>query len=230
MRTNPVQDAIKAALNGDWNKALELNEKILKDTPEDIDTLNRLAKACSETGNMKKAKSLAKKVLDLDPFNPIATKCLQKWKVSSNVTKNGKAAPKDPGTFLEEPGKTKITNLLNLGSKKTIASLDTGDELSITAHKHKVSLITLDNEYVGKLADDIAARLRTFIKRGNEYKVLVKSSSPEYVRVFIRETKRSEALSDTPSFSSEKIDYVSFTPPELVHKKKPEVIHEEEQL
>jgi len=37
--------------------------------------------------------------------------------------------------------------------------------------------------------------------------------------VFIRETKRVKEVADIPSFTSEKINYISFTPPELIHKK-----------
>lgn len=230
MKNEPAQEAIQAALRGEWEVAIEINKNILSNTPKDIEALNRLARAYSETGNIKKAKALAKKVLKIDPFNSIASKCLQKWSITKKIVKNeGSGAPKDPKTFLEEPGKTKITTLLNLGGSKTLASLDTGDELKLTAHKHKVSVVTISGNYVGKLADDLSARLRRFIKVGNKYEVLVKSVEPKSVTVLIREIERSAKLAETPSFSTEKIDYISFTPPELVHKKRLS-LPEEEQL
>ena len=37
--------------------------------------------------------------------------------------------------------------------------------------------------------------------------------------MFIREVTRSSKLSDLTSFPAEKIEYISFTPPELVHRK-----------
>ena len=37
------QEAINAALTQDWKKALDLNLEILKNDPENTDTLNRLA-------------------------------------------------------------------------------------------------------------------------------------------------------------------------------------------
>ncbi len=222
MRNEPAQEAVSAALSGDWDKAIKINKTILIDEPRDIEALNRLARAYSEKGNFKKAKLIAKKVLKIDPFNSIATKCFQKWSAASTgASDKSPQSSNDPKTYLEEPGKTKITALLHLGDANTLATLWTGDALKLNAFKHRVSVTTISGKYVGILTDDLSARLRKLIKSGNKYEVLVKSVEPESVKVFIRELVRSEALSDTPSFPPEKIDYVSFTPPELVHKKEP---------
>lgn len=222
MKGDPAQTAIQKALEGKWEEAIELNEKILEESPEDIDALNRLARAYAETGNLKKAKSTSKKVLKIDSFNKIAKKALDKWKGLKKGDKSGPTSTKAEA-FLEEPGKTKIVPLLNLGDKKTLASLDAGDELNLNPGKHKVSVTTSNGKYIGRLADDLSARIRRLIKYGNEYQVLVKSIEKDKVTVFMRETKRAPELSDIPSFSSEKIDYISFTPPELVHKEGVEI-------
>jgi len=42
MPTDLAQEAILAALSGDWGKALKINQEILKTSPNDIDALNRL--------------------------------------------------------------------------------------------------------------------------------------------------------------------------------------------
>jgi len=67
------------------------------------------------------------------------------------------------------------------------------------------------------------------MKEGNVYRVLLKSLEPEDVSVFIREVKRVEKLTDVPSFSPEKVEYVSFTPPELVSKKEDLVMETQEE-
>ena len=122
--------------------------------------------------------------------------------------------------FLEEPGKTKIVSLLHLGdSNKVLANLDSGDEVVLKLGSHRISVCTLNRKYIGRLPDDLSVSLIKLIKRGNEYQVFVKSSKPQEIKVFIRETKRAKDLESIPSFSSEKINYISFTPPELVHKK-----------
>lgn len=218
MEQNLAQEAISAALDGNWQKALKLNRQILKEGKDDIDALNRMARAYAELGDIKKAKKTAKKVLKLDPFNSIAQRALKKWK---GLRAGGSALsqPTSPQAFLEEPGKTKIISLLHVGAPSVLAKLNSGDEVRLITHRHRVSVVSKEGKYIGRFPDDLAARLRKLIHAGNEYQVLIKSIDDEGVKIFIRETKRAKPLINVASFSSEKIDYVSFTPPELVHKK-----------
>jgi tetratricopeptide (TPR) repeat protein len=228
MNTDLAQEAISEALKGNWKKALELNQLHLKKTPDDVDALNRIARAYAELGSLEKAKSVCQKALSLDPFNSIAAKSLEKWKSikksNHGNSNNGAQAsfqirPSNPQTFLEEPGRTKIVTLLYLGGPQILAKLDAADEVQLDTHSHRVSIMTLDNKYIGRLPDDLSAKLRNLVKGGNEYRVFIKSIMPHEVKVFIREIKRAKKFADVASFQGEKIDYVSFTPPELVHKK-----------
>ncbi|RLC32749.1 hypothetical protein DRH13_01205 [Candidatus Woesebacteria bacterium] len=219
MQYDLAQKAIAAALKASWKDALELNKTILKNDSTDVDALNRLARAHSELGEIDKAKQTAQKVIRIDPHNTIAAKALEKWK---GLRKGEKTITSkfSARVFLEEPGKTKIVSLLHLGdSKKVLANLDSGDEVILKLGSHRISVCSLNKKYIGRLPDDLSASLIKLIKRGNEYQVFVKSSKPQEIKVFIRETKRVKELENIPSFSSEKINYISFTPPELVHKK-----------
>lgn len=218
MKDDLAQKAVTQAITGNWETALEINKQILKENPKDVDALNRLARAYAELGQLQKARSTAKKVLKIDTFNTIATKSLKKWR----GLKRGDTLASGPSSaqaFLEEPGKTKIVSLIHLGDAKLIAKLDSGDTVRLNPLSHRVSILTQDGKYIGRLADDLSARLKQLMSFGNEYQAYIKSSDAEEVRIFIRESKRSKKLADIPSFSTEKIDYVSFTPPELVHKK-----------
>jgi len=218
MDNDLAQKAISYALAGSWNKAIEVNTKILEADPQNVDALNRLARAYAELGNLGKARHTAKKVIAIDPFNPIALKALEKWKgLKKGETLVSGTSKAD--MFLEEPGKTKIVPLLNLGDNKLLSKLDSGDEVVLKTHGHKACVVTKTGKYIGKLPDDLSARLKKLITYGNEYQVLIKSTDKNDVKVFIREVKRSKKLSDIPSFSTEKIEYISFTPPELVHKR-----------
>jgi tetratricopeptide (TPR) repeat protein len=218
MEKDLAQEAIELALSGKWDKAVKINLVILEENLKDIEALNRLARAYSELGNISKARKAAKDVLKIDPFNTIANKALDKWK-GLKRGETYKSGPSSAQSFLEEPGKTKIINLLHPGAPEIIAKLDSGDEVKLNTHSHKVSVCTKDGKYVGKLPDDLSARLRKLIKYGNAYKAYVKSVNKKEIRVFIRETMRVPKLADIPSFSTDKIDYISFTPPELVHKR-----------
>lgn len=213
MNANLAHQAVSAAISGNWERALKINKILLEHDPEDIDALNRLAHAEAELGNLSAARKAANKVLKIDPFNSIATKSLARWK---GLTKKEtlRSTPSSGQTFLEEPGKTKIIQLINLGSLKVIASIDSGDEVTIQAHGHRVSICTLDaRKYIGKLPDDMSGHLRNLIKHGNEYKAYVKSvcTEPPAVAVFIKETKKSSRLKDIPSFSSDWNEYVPLT-------------------
>ena len=73
-----ISQAIQTALVGDWQNAIALNEQILQENPNDIDTLNRLAFAYLSVGKPKDAKSLYEKVLSLDMKNPIAIRNLKR--------------------------------------------------------------------------------------------------------------------------------------------------------
>jgi|SRR3990172_9672655 len=229
MKEDLAQKAVIAALSCNWEEAVRLNEELVSITSDDIDALNRLAKAYAEMGKVEKAKKMSKKVLDIDPFNNIASKCINKWSGIGNGT-NLRSANLLTEDFIEEPGRTKIVTLMHVGPQILLNSLDSGDEVKLNPHGHRLSVITSDGKYVGKLPDDIAARLKSMIKMGNSYSAVIKSISDHQVKIFVRETQSCTKLADVPSFPTEKIDYVSFTPPEFVHKKEDIILHEEEEI
>ncbi|MFI5241094.1 MAG: hypothetical protein ACHQUA_01535 [Microgenomates group bacterium] len=220
MDTSLAQIAISHALKGSWDEAIKANLEILKFNPEDVDSLNRLARAYTEIGEISKAKQMAQKVLKVDSVNSIAIKCLEKCK-SLKKGEKGSYSNMSAEAFLEEPGKTKMINLIHPGDENVLAKLDSGEEVNLLTHPHRVSVVTPDGKYIGRLPDDLAARLKRLIKLGNRYQVLIKSIDSRIIRVFIREMEKSMEARDVPSFPGEKIEYVSFTPPELVHKNEP---------
>lgn len=213
------QLAIAAAMNGNWEKAVELNLAILKQEAENIGALNRLALAYAELGNTRKACESAKKVLRLHPDNPIAQRSLEKWVVVKNGRK-GNTRVLSPKAFLEEPGKTKNVILINLSDAQTLLSLNCGDCLQLTVHPHSISVTLEDGQYIGRIPDDLSHRLRKLIAHGNQYSCLVKTANAREVKIFLREIKRSPQVAHIPSFTTEKIQYVAFIAPELVHNQK----------
>jgi tetratricopeptide (TPR) repeat protein len=227
MDTSTAQIAINLALAGKWEEALKANHEIVLTNPEDTDALNRLARACSELGKFSEAHNYTKKVLKIDPVNPIALKCIGKRK-SGKADSGNSSKVASTENFLEEPGKTKLVTLLNLGDNIIFTNLDPGEEVRLFCHAHKVSINNLDGKYIGCLPDDLAARLRNLMKSGNKYQVLAKSIDKKEIKVFIRELERGPKVENIPSFPTEKIDYVSFTPPELIHKDAPQTTNTED--
>lgn len=218
MNDNLAQKAISHALDGEWDKAIKINLQLLKTNSKNTDALNRLAKAYAEIGKITKAKECAKKVLKQDPYNSIAAKCLDKWTglTVSKITPGGSTSV---DVFIEQPGKTKMVELMHVSCQKLLAQLDCGDKLKLNPHGHRISVVSLDGKYVGRIPDNIGSRIKQLLNMGKEYDVFIKSITKEHVKIFIKEIFTPKNIADIQSFPLEKIEYVSFTSPELVHKK-----------
>jgi len=228
-----TRQAIDAALGRNWQEAIRLNLQITKENPKDVDALNRLARAYLELGQKEKSESMYKKVLKLDKYNTIAVKGLDLLKNSPLSPALGMPSTTSAPIFLEEPGVTKTISLTRLGDPKTISTLRPGDPVTLVAREHIVSVMSAANEYLGRLTDDLASRIRTFIKAGNRYEAWVRTidsqHQPGVLKIFIREVSRSPQFRNTPSFPlMEKLSYAAFTPPELIHNEKPNVSTPEE--
>jgi len=228
------RQAIEAALSHNWTLAAKLNLRILRDSSKDIDSLNRLARAYFELGFKTKAQKTYQKVMRLDKFNSIALKnlALVKFATVPRHTHQNLPANSIPN-FLEEPGKTKNVILTRLGNPKIISRMRAGDPVTISAREHCVSISSLSSEYLGRLPDDLASRMRSFIKGGNVYQAWIKSvdsqGGKQTLKIFLREVSKSPKFKNTPSFpSTEKLTYAAFTPPELIHEEKPTILTPEE--
>lgn len=204
--------AAQAALDCNWQDAIKINEKILKDQQADVEALNRLARAQVCTGRMEKAQKTYKKVLEIDPYNIIANKNLNKINISTSNKANGQSKSFIPNhnlnsLLLSEPGKTKVISLLNLAPPNVLALLDYGEPLRINPKSHAITITTGEGVYLGALPDDIAHKLISFIGGGNKYEAYVKSVTPKSLTIFIRETERSQKFINQPSFQQNPISY-----------------------
>jgi len=199
-----ARQAISCALSGDWEKALEINQKIIDIENSNIDALNRLAKVYFELGQIQNAVEKAQQVLNIDPLNSIAQRSTTNWKElledGFNHNGDGQKNTYSEITFLEEPGKTKIVKLIKLGDAKAFTTINAGCPLSANHSIHKVTIHTQNGSYIGRLPDDIAKRLNQLVEHGNEYQITAKSVSPKEVYIFIRELKKSPKLANIVSF------------------------------
>ncbi len=193
-------EAIQTALKGNWEKAVEINSLILKESPEDIDALNRLAFAFTSLGNARKAKHTYQKVLSLDAQNIIALKNLKRLSTTDAKKMSGSSPISMNNIFIEEPGKTKVIELINIADQKRLSKLLCGEMLSLQVKRMKIFLLNTDQEYAGMLPDDLSKRLIKFMKGGNKYEAFVKTVNNHKLTVLLREIKRSPRLKNQPSF------------------------------
>lgn len=201
---NLADKAINTALEGKWEEAIELNLSILRDNTQDIATLNRLGHAYMKINNINLATESYKKVLTLDKFNPIATKGLKrlKTKQKSKTNISNTPTPAIKTDFLEEPGKTKTSQLVRLADNKVISNLHIGQSVFLDAKKRSVSVTTENNTYIGSLPDDLSFRLGRLLRGGNKYETLIKGLQGSSILIFMREIEQSKRYKNTPSFPS----------------------------
>jgi tetratricopeptide (TPR) repeat protein len=210
MDSDLAHKAITLALSGNWQEALTVNLAILKLEPRDIDAMNRLARVYGELGEVEKAKKYSLGVLKIDPTNSIAGKALNKWQEMKPGKTSSPAFSSSAEAFLEDPGKTKIVPLLHLGCQEVLSELDSGDKIKLDCHCHRVAATTTNGKYIGRLPDDLSARIKKLVALKNEYEALVKSIDPHnQVKIFIRETVRGKKAAKIISFPGEKIEYTS---------------------
>lgn len=200
------QRAIDAALKQNWEDAISINKEIIESDPQNVEALNRLGFALIEHGDFKEAKETYEKVLEFNKFNQIALKNLKRISFAKEARAkakgqaNGVQAKRFSGLFLEETGKTKVINLINLAEAQILLTLHATDEVKLIPRRRGVTVTTVNDEYVGQLPDDVARRLFMLMQGGNQYEAYIKSVDRKDISVFVRETFRSPALRNEASF------------------------------
>lgn len=200
--SNLNERAVEAALSQNWQEAIEVNKQILLSNPKNIEALNRLGYAFLKTGKVILSKQMFDKVLKLDPYNRIAENNLKKI---SAFKKSGadiiRDCPVSPLLFLEEPGKTKIADCVNVASTHILSTLSCGQEVFFKPKKYSIDIRDGKGAYIGALPDDLSHRLLVYMKGGNQYSAYIKRITKACVSIFIRELERGKKFQSQASFS-----------------------------
>lgn len=205
------QKAIDAALDSKWEEALKINKKIIRVDPQNIDALNRQARAYMELGKPNLAKKYYSEVLKIDPYNPIALKNLRIMKsfksngqtnspVCGTNSRTNYHSKLSPSLFLQEPGKTKIVNLLKVAEPQKLSLIFCGMKVCMAIKNRKITIVDLNGNYLGVLPDDINHHLLRLFKGGNKYEFFIKSIRVNSLSIIIKETFRSKRFKNQPSF------------------------------
>jgi len=200
--------SIKYALENNWEQAYKINAQLIKDSPNDLDTLNRLAFSSMKLKKFRKAKTVYNKVIKIDKTNPIALRNLKRLDtLSKNITLENSSIPSNQNgnlqdLFIEESGKTKTVDLKNVADRQTLSQVQPGDMVVLTIKRSKVFAQNLNKKFLGMLPDNIGMRMVKFIKGGNEYQACVKYVDEKSITIFIKEVKCSPKFKNQPSFLS----------------------------
>jgi tetratricopeptide (TPR) repeat protein len=219
--------AVEAALSQSWDTAIDANTKIIKEDKKNIASLNRLGFAYMNSGKKEEAVKTFEKVKKLDPYNVIAIKNLAKLNMlasgKTNIMPTG--AMVSPMMFLEDPGKTRIVQCVNIAPIQTLSLFSCGQEIFLRPKHHSVEVRDASGAYLGALPDDLSFRLIKYLEGKNQYSVYIKSVSNKNLTVFIRELSRGKKFTNQPSFASIQLfqSYNRELPPDGQGDEKPDV-------
>ncbi len=203
LRVRALADqAVAAALDADWARALDLNTKILEAAPDDVEARNRLGRALIEQGRLDEAKAAFAEVLKAEPYNSIAIRGTQRIAAlgehkSKSVTTTSKTQPR---LFIEDMGKTGILRLINPAPAHILARYSAGAECELREQEGLVAVHARDGELLGFLEPKVGRRLIDLIRTGNQYVSAIASNDQVNARVAIREVLQSAENASRISF------------------------------
>ncbi|MFN8542523.1 MAG: hypothetical protein U0232_34215 [Thermomicrobiales bacterium] len=199
------QQAQQLAMNGEWEAAIELNREILEAAPNDVQALNRLGKAFSELGRYSESYASYHQSITIDPANQIARRNLQRLEPLKNLEADGSVTERRhtqarQTMFIEEIGKTRVTEVLGLADNTTLARMASGDQVELRIEGKQVIVYSEDGLRLGNLEPRLAQRLIGLIDGGNRYSAAVTVVEPGLLRVIIRETYQHPSQAGRLSF------------------------------
>lgn len=203
LRVRALADqAVGAALDADWTRAVDLNAKIIEAAPDDIEAHNRLGRAYIEQGKLEEAKAQFGEVLKAEPYNSIAIRGTQRTTQllehhGKSVTTKTKTQPR---LFIEDMGKTGILRLINPAPAHILARYSVGSECELREQEGLLAVHASDGELLGFLEPKVGRRLIDLIRTGNQYVAAMVSNDQANARVAIRETFQSAENASRISF------------------------------
>ncbi len=197
--------AVKQAQEGQWEEAVTTNKNILNLFPQEADALNRLGKAHSELGEYSEARQAYSRTLKHNPKNTIAKKNLDRLALLQETPVKTHAGVEriDPRLFIEETGKTGVTDLLNLASTSVLAKVGVGDRVQLHVIGHTLLVRNTAGEDIGQVEPRLANRLINFMEGGNRYAAAILVMEPGLVRLIMREEYQHPSMFGKVSFPSQ---------------------------
>jgi tetratricopeptide (TPR) repeat protein len=224
LRRQSSKNAITLAMEGRWREAVAANRSIIENFPNDVDARNRLGRACMELGDYAEARDSYMRALELDPYNAIAKKNVERLaKLDEHAPGlEPEARAIEPHHFIEEVGKAGVVTLHNLALPQIRAKMVAGDQVYL---KIKGASLTVENghsEYLGEVDYKYAQRLIKLMEGGNKYSAAIVSSSDNTITVIIRETYQDPSQAGRLSFPRRTTDEPRSYASDRMLKRQPE--------
>ena len=189
LKRQSSKHAIALAMQGWWQEAVAANKSLLESFPNDVDAYNRLGRAYMELGEYSLAREAYQKAVELDPYNTIAKKNLNRLsRLGETVVSSGDGFHKvEPQQFIEEVGKAGVVNLFRLAPPEILAKTVAGEQVNLRIEGSSLIVEHSLGEYLGQVEPKHGQRLIKLMEGGNKYEAAIISSTEEVVTVIIRE-------------------------------------------
>ncbi|MFC1941172.1 tetratricopeptide repeat protein [Chloroflexota bacterium] len=189
IRRHSSKQAIALTMLGRWREAVAANKNLLESFPNDIGAYNRLGRAYMELGEYSRAREAYQRALELDPYNIIAQKNLNRLShLGETVTSaEGEVYKVEPQKFIEEVGKAGVVSLYRLAPPEVLARTVAGSEANLKIEGAFLIVESSRGEYLGQVEPKHGQRLIKLMAGGNKYTATIVSSTEEVVTVIIRE-------------------------------------------
>ena len=197
--------AIQQALSSQWEEAVITNKNILNLFPAEPDAYNRLGKALSELGQYAEAHQAYSQTLKYSPNNTIAKKNLDRLSLLQEepVQLHTGAERIDPRLFIEETGKTGMTELISIAPTSVLAKVGVGDKVQLHVSGHTLLVRNAAGDDIGQIEPRLANRLINFMEGGNRYAAAILAMENGQVRLIIREEYQHPGMFGKVSFPSQ---------------------------
>ncbi len=202
LRRLSSKQAIALAMQGRWREVVAANKSLLESFPNDVDAYNRLGRAYMELGEYSLAREAYERAIELDPYNIIAEKNLNRLSHLGEtvVSSEGSFHKVEPQQFIEEVGKAGVVNLCHLAPPETLAKTVAGGKVSLKIDGPSLIVENSRGEYLGQVEPKHGQRLIKLMEGGNEYTAAIVSSTEEAVTVIIREEYQDPSQAGRLSF------------------------------
>ena len=211
-----MDESRQAALDGRWEDAVALNERIIERFPKEAEAHNRRGRALLGLGRYGAAAEAYTAALRADPANLIARRNLQRLEslrhllpaVEEEQAPDGAPADEEGATapmprtavFIEEIGKTWVDELVNPLPLEKLAEVLPAEPLEIEVEGQRLIIKRRDGERLGEIEAKTAERVVSLIQGGNRYEAYALGLSQTSLRVILRESFRDPSQAGMISF------------------------------
>jgi tetratricopeptide (TPR) repeat protein len=190
LRKQSSKQAVQLAMEGRWREAIAANQGLIENFPTDVDAYNRLGRAHMELGEYSRAREAYEKAVELDPYNTIAKRNLQRLSLLddsvASVEVNFQRV--EPQHFIEEVGKAGVVQLHRLAPPQVLAKTVAGSRVNLKVSGSGLIAENNAGEYLGQMDQRFGQRLVKLMETGNQYSAAVISSGEDAVSIIVKET------------------------------------------